>query len=163
MNFKTSSLCDRFASSHYLQIAEPIFRSFGARRTFSGRITTLKVFEDNVLLQRLLEEKVEDRVLVVDGGGSHRCALLGGNLARLACDNGWQGVIIYGCVRDSLELDPLPLGIRALHTHPLKSHQRGGGDRDILISFAGVNFRTGYYVYADEDGIVVAEDQLFMV
>jgi len=120
----------------------------------------VKVFEDNVLLRTILEEKVEDRILVVDGGGSHRCALLGDSLARLACGNGWQGLIVYGCIRDSVEIAQLPIGICALHTHPLKSHKRGGGDRDSLITFAGVNFKTGYYAYADEDGIVVAEDKL---
>jgi regulator of ribonuclease activity A len=160
MTFTTPDLCDRFADTHHLQIAEPIFKPFGGARSFSGRVTTLKVFEDNVLLRKTLEEKVEDRVLVVDGGGSHRCALMGGNLARLACDNGWRGIILYGCIRDSLEIAQLPIGIRALHTHPLQSHKRGGGGRDSLITVAGVNFRTGVYLYADEDGIVVADDRL---
>jgi regulator of ribonuclease activity A len=160
MTFTTPDLCDRYSDTHHLQIAEPIFRPFGAKSTFSGRVTTLKIFEDNILLRAVLEEKVEDRVLVVDGGGSHRCALLGGNLAKLACDNGWQGIIIYGCIRDSIEINRLPIGIRALHTHPLRSHKKGGGDRDILVTFAGINFRTGYYVYADEDGIIVTEDKL---
>jgi len=160
MTFKTPDLCDQFYESRHLQIAEPIFRSFGGNSAFSGYVTTLKVFEDNVLLRSILEEKVEDRVLVVDGGGSHRCALLGSNLARLASENGWQGLIVYGCIRDSVEIAQMPIGIRALHTHPLKSHKRGGGDRDSLITVAGVNFKTGYYVYADEDGIVVAEDKL---
>lgn len=160
MTFTTPDLCDRYSDTHHLQIAEPIFRPFGGKSAFSGRVTTLKIFEDNVLLRTVLEEKVENRVLVVDGGGSHRCALLGGNLAKLACDNGWQGIIVYGCIRDSVEVNRLPIGIRALHTHPLKSHKKGGGDRDILVTFAGINFRTGYYVYADEDGIVVSEDEL---
>jgi len=160
MTFTTPDLCDRYSDTHHLQIAEPMFRPFGGKSAFSGRIATLKIFEDNVLLRAVLEEKVEERVLVVDGGGSHRCALLGGNLARLACDNGWQGIIVYGCIRDSMEVNRLPIGIRALHTHPLRSHKKGGGDRDILVTFAGINFRTGYYVYADEDGIVVAEDRL---
>jgi regulator of ribonuclease activity A len=160
MNFKTPDLCDRFPDDRHLQIAEPIFRAFGGKTSFAGRVTTLKVFEDNVLIRKTLEEKTEGGVLVVDGGGSHRCALLGGNLAKLAVDNGWQGIIVYGCIRDSVEVNALPIGVRALHTHPLKSHKRGSGDRDSLISFAGINFRTGYYVYADEDGIVVADDKL---
>lgn len=98
--------------------------------------------------------------MVVDGGGSHRCALMGSDLARLAADNQWAGIIIYGCIRDSVALGDLPIGIRALHTHPLKSHKRGTGDRDVLITFAGVNFRTGHNLYADEDGIVVCESPL---
>jgi len=160
MRFTTPALCDEFAAGHHLQIAEPIFRPFGGAKSFWGRITTAKVFEDSVLLRSILEEKVDDRVLVVDGGGSHRCALVGSELARLACDNGWRGMIVYGCVRDSLEIAQLPIGIRALHTHPLSAHVRGGGDRDPLITFAGVNFRSGHYLYADEDGIVVADDRL---
>lgn len=160
MIFKTPDLCDQFADHHHIQIAEPLFKAFGGHSAFSGRVTTLKVFEDNIRIREALEEKSEGGVLVVDGGGSHRCALFGSNLARLACDNGWQGIILYGCIRDSVEISHLPIGIRALHTHPLKSHKRGGGDRDVLISFAGVNFRSGYYLYADEDGILVADNQL---
>jgi len=112
------------------------------------------------IVRQTLEEKSTDGVLVIDGGGSHRCALLGGNLSRLACDNGWAGIIVYGCIRDSVEISALPIGIRALHTHPLKSHKRGTGDRDKQISFAGINFRTGFYAYADEDGIVVSDNKL---
>ncbi|MDF9392016.1 MULTISPECIES: ribonuclease E activity regulator RraA [Methylococcus] len=160
MEFTTADLCDRFHGTHPLQIAEPLFRTFGAVSRFHGRITTLKVFEDNVLIRETVAQKADGRVLVIDGGASHRCALLGGNLARLAADNGWQGIIVYGCVRDSVELGTVPIGIRALHTHPLKSHQRGGGDKDCLITFASVNFRSDHYLYADEDGIVVAEEKL---
>lgn len=161
MSFKTPDLCDQFAdNTHHLQIADPIFKAFGGVLSFSGRVSTLKVFEDNVLLRQVLEEKVENRVLVIDGGGSHRCALFGGNLAKLASGNGWRGIIVYGCIRDSVEISQLPIGIRALHTHPMKSHKRGGGDRDCLITFGGVHFRTGSYLYADEDGVVVADDKL---
>lgn len=160
MTFTTAELCDRFFTGRHLQIADPVFRSFGAVSHFCGQITTLKVFEDNVLIRTTLEQKVIDRVLVIDGGGSHRCALLGGDLARLAVANGWRGIVVYGCVRDSVELNQLPIGIRALHTHPLKSHNRGGGDRDVLITFASVNFRTDHFLYADEDGLVVAEERL---
>ncbi len=160
MTFTTPDLCDRFAGTHHLQIADPMFRAFGGHSRFCGPITTIKVFEDNVLIRQTLEEKSTDGVLVIDGGGSHRCALLGGNLSRLACDIGWAGIIVYGCIRDSVEISALPIGIRALHTHPLKSHKRGTGDRDKQISFAGINFRTGFYAYADEDGIVVSDNKL---
>jgi regulator of ribonuclease activity A len=160
MIFKTSDLCDRYAETRRLQIAEPLLKPFGGHSAFCGRITTLKVFEDKVKLRETLEGKSEGGVLVVDGGGSHRCALLDSELAKQACDNGWEGIIVYGCVRGSVELSRLPLGVRALHTHPLKAHERGGGDRDVLITFAGVNFRTGHYLYADEDGIVVTEEPL---
>lgn len=160
MTFRTAELCDRYAATHRLQIVEPILKPFGANPAFSGRITTLKVFEDNVLLRKTVDEPVTSRVLVIDGGGSHRCALFGGNISRLACERGWAGIIVYGCVRDSVELNELPIGIRALHTHPLTSHKRGGGERDTLITFAGVNFKTDHFLYADEDGIVVADSEL---
>lgn len=154
--FNTADLCDQHADSEHFQIAEPMFRGYGQKTSFCGPITTLKVFEDNVLLRQTLEQNVEGRVLVVDGGGSHRCALFGEELAKLALANGWQGVIIYGCIRDSAQINLLPIGVRALHTHPLKSHKRGHGERDTLITFASVNFRTDHFIYVDEDGIIVS-------
>jgi regulator of ribonuclease activity A len=160
MTFRTSELCDRFAEIHHLQIGEPIFRPYGQTSAFCGPITTLKVFEDDVVLRQTIEEKVDGRILVIDGGGSHRCALVGGETARIAASNGWAGLIVYGCIRDSVALNALPIGIRALHTHPLPSHHRGGGERDIHITFSGVNFKTDHFLYADEDGIVVTDADL---
>lgn len=160
MSFKTADLCDKYAATQRIQIVEPIFKLFGRHPAFSGRVTTLKVFEDNVLIRQTLDEPGSGRVLVIDGGGSHRCALFGGNISRLACERGWSGIIVYGCIRDSVELSELPIGIRALHTHPLASHKRGNGERDTLITVAGVNFKTDHFLYADEDGIVVANAQL---
>lgn len=133
---------------------------YGAVAAFSGRITTLKIFEDNTMVRSALEERVQNRVLVIDGGGSHRCALVGDNLAKLAVDNGWNGLVVYGCIRDSAEIDTMQIGVRALHTHPLKSRKRGVGEQDILVTFAGVNFKTDHYIYVDQDGIIVAEDAL---
>jgi regulator of ribonuclease activity A len=160
MSFRTSDLCDRFADRH-LQIAEPIFKPYGQSAGFSGPVKTLKVFEDDVLLQKALAEPGAGRVLVIDGGGSHRCALVGADAARDAVANGWAGLIVYGCVRDSAVLNTLPIGIRAMHTHPAPSHhRRGAGEQDTLISFSGVNFKTGYFLYADEDGIIVADSEL---
>lgn len=156
MQFKTADLCDSYSDSEDFHIADSIFKHYGGNPSFCGQITTLKLFEDNTLVRQALEEKVENKVLVVDGGGSHRCALLGDNLAKMAYENGWQGVVIYGCIRDSAEINQMPIGIRALHTHPLKSRKKGVGARNALITFAGVNYRTGHYLYADEDGIVVS-------
>ena len=130
--------------------------SFGGNSTFSGQITTLKTFEDNVLIKEILEEKAENRVLVIDGGGSHRCALIDANLAELAIKNGWQGIVVYGCIRNAETINNMPIGIRALHAHPLKSHKRDHSDRDLLVSFAGVNFKKDHYLYADNDGIIVS-------
>ena len=156
MPFSTADLCDSYSDNGDFHIAEPIFRHYGGKPKFYGQITTLKLFEDNSWVRKTLEEKVDNRVLVVDGGGSHRCALLGNQLAKLACDNGWQGIIVYGCIRDSAEIDQMPLGVLALHTHPLKSRKKGVGDKDVLTTFAGVNFRSDQYIYVDQDGIIVS-------
>ena len=160
MTFTTANLCDDHSGEDHFQIAEPLFLSYGANPLFSGQITTLKTFEDNVLVRSVLEEKVQNRVLVIDGGGSHRCALVDINLATLAIDNGWQGIVIYGCIRDSAMIARLPIGIRALHTHPLTSHKKDRGDRDLLVTFAGVNFKKDQFLYADSDGIIVSATML---
>ena len=160
MTFTTADLCDKYADEEHFQIAEPILKNFGGKAVFFGQITTLKVFEDNVLVRKTLEEQTNNRILVIDGGGSQRCALLGNDVATLAYNNNWQGIIIYGCVRDSVELSQIPVGICALRTHPLKSHKKGLGDRDVLITFGGVNFKKDHYLYADHDGIIVSETML---
>jgi regulator of ribonuclease activity A len=123
-------------------------------------VSSVRCFEDNSRIKEALESPGEGRVLVVDGGGSRRHALLGGNLGAAAVKNGWAGVIIHGCLRDSAELAPLPLGIRALGTMPLRSEKRGEGVRDVPVRFAGVTFRPGDWVYADEDGVVVSHGPL---
>ncbi|RIZ65107.1 MAG: RraA family protein [Methylococcales bacterium] len=156
MSFTTAALCDSYSNQDHFQIAESLFMSFGGNSTFSGQITTLKTFEDNVLIKEILEEKAENRVLVIDGGGSHRCALIDANLAELAIKNGWQGIVVYGCIRNAETINNMPIGIRALHAHPLKSHKRDHSDRDLLVSFAGVNFKKDHYLYADNDGIIVS-------
>ena len=160
MTFSTAALCDAHSAEDHFQIAEPLLKSYGGHLNFSGQITTIKVFEDNILIKTVLEEKVENRVLVVDGGGSHRCALLGADLAKLAIANGWRGIVVHGCIRDSETLNQLPIGIRALHTHPLKSHKKDHGDRDLLVTFSGVNFKQNHFLYADNDGIIVSETML---
>lgn len=160
MTFTTAELCDRHAESEHLQILEPLFKAFGGIAKFSGRITTLKVFEDDILIESTLRTKTENRVLVIDGGGSHRCALIDSNLASLGYQNGWQGIVVYGCIRNSVAINQIPIGIRALHTHPQKSHKKSLGDLDTLISFAGVNFKKDFFLYADEDGIIVSEAML---
>lgn len=154
---KTADLYD--IHEEKLQVCSPVFRHFGGHRNFYGRIATLKCFEDNALVRQQLEQPGEGRVLVVDGGGSLRCAMLGDVLAQLAVDNGWAGVLIYGCIRDSLEIGEMPLGVLALATHPRKSVKRGVGEVGGSVEFAGVTFRPGAWLYADEDGIVVSDRQ----
>jgi len=156
MSFTTAALCDSYSDQDHFQIAESLFMSFGGNAAFSGQISTLKTFEDNVLIKEVLNEKVQNRVLVIDGGGSHRCALIDASLAALAIDNGWQGIVVYGCIRNTETINHMPIGIRALHAHPLKSHKKDHGDRDQLVSFAGVNFKKDHYLYADNDGIIVS-------
>lgn len=154
--FSTARLCDQHDEGGHLQVAESIFRAFGGAPTFHGSVTTLKVFEDNALLREVLGTPSPGGVLVVDGGGSQRCALFGATLAHLAVEHGWVGIVVYGSIRNAAEIARLPIGIRALGTHPLRARKHGHGERDILVTFAGVNFRTGCHLWADEDGLVIA-------
>ena len=158
MEFKTADLCDHYSDE--LEICEPLFQNYGGMPRFAGPIATIKCFEDNSLVRELVAERGDGRVLVVDAGGSKRRAVLGDVLARKAVDNGWNGVVLYGCVRDSAEIAQMALGVRALGTLPLKTDKRGEGQRDLLVRFAGVNFRPGDWLYADEDGIIVARRPL---
>ena len=158
MNYATTDLCDAFSND--LQIAEPIFFDFGSTTSFSGPISTLKLHEDNSLVRDALETDGQGGVLVVDGGGSTRCALLGGNLAVLAEKNNWQGILVYGCIRDRDEIEATTVGVKALAPHPLKSNKQGIGQKDIPVRFAGVNWVPGHYLYADKDGIVLSEQAL---
>jgi regulator of ribonuclease activity A len=150
----TADLCDEHGPQ--LQVCEPVFQPYGGRRAFSGAVSTVRCFEDNSRVKEAVESAGEGRVLVVDGGGSRRCALLGDKLGDAAVRNGWAGVIIHGCIRDSAELAQMNLGIRALATLPMRSEKRGQGDRDVPVRFAGVTFHPGDHVYVDEDGVVVS-------
>ncbi len=158
MTIKTADLCDEHAER--VRIADPIFRPYGGRPAFSGPITTLRVFEDNVLVRSALEEAGDGRVLVVDGAASTRCALLGDQLAALAAGNGWAGVVVNGCIRDSADIAAIDIGVRALATMPLKSRKLGRGERDVTVAFAGIAFEPGHHLYADEDGLLVSADAL---
>ncbi len=160
MAFTTADLCDIHSAENNFQIADNLLRSYGGKSCFCGQISTVKVFEDNVLIRTVLEEKVEKRVLVVDGGGSHRCALLDIDLVKLAIYNGWEGIVIHGCIRNTEVINQLPIGIRALHSHPLKSNKKGQGDRNLVVTFAGINFKQNHFLYADNDGIIVSETML---
>jgi regulator of ribonuclease activity A len=154
MHFTTADLYDGHENS--FQVADPIFRDYGGRLAFCGPAFTLRVYEDNSLVRQALEQAGEGRVLVVDGGGSLRCALLGDQLAKLALENSWAGVLVHGCVRDSQALAAMPLGVKALATNPRKSVKRGQGESQVTVSFAGVTIAPNNYVYADSDGLLVA-------
>ncbi len=158
MSYATADLWD--AHEGKLQVLEPLFADFGAVEAFHGPVSTVKVHEDNVLVRAALEEPGAGRVLVVDGGGSLRCALVGDRLAALAAEKGWAGLVVYGCIRDSALIAEIEVGVKALATNPKKSVKKGAGDRDIPVTFGGVTFRPGAWLYADRDGVVVSETDL---
>jgi regulator of ribonuclease activity A len=158
MPFATPDLCDEFGAE--VHVAEPVFRDFGGVERFAGPIATLRVFEDNALVRQALEMPGGGRVLVVDGGGSLRSALVGGNLAALARENGWSGLVVYGCIRDAAELASTPVGVKALQAVPRRSARAGAGERGVPVAFAGITFTPGAWLYADRDGIVVADRKL---
>lgn len=158
MNFSTPDLCDEY--SQHLQVLEPVFTEFGGTNKFSGEIVTIKCFEDNSLVKNTLATAGDGKVLVVDGGGSLRCALLGDLLGAMAVKNGWQGVLINGCVRDVEILKSMGLGVRALKSHPIRSEKRNEGQLNPTVKFAGVSFKPGQYLYADENGIIIAREKL---
>ncbi len=146
---------DLFDENPGAQSCETQLRQFGGLRTFSGVVSTVRCLEDNVLLKQRLSQPGEGRVLVVDGGGSYRCALLGDSIGGLAVGSGWAGIVIHGCVRDVAALAGLPIGIKALGTNPRPSGKLGDGEVDVPVSFGGAEFRPGAVLHADDDGVIV--------
>jgi regulator of ribonuclease activity A len=155
----TCDICDAHRSddSGACRVLPPLWREFGAAAAFSGTVSTVQCFEDNSLVRAALESQGSGRVLVVDGGGSLRTALVGGNLAGLAQANGWAGIVVDGCVRDAAELAACAIGIRALALCPVPPAKRGAGQRDVPVRLQGVTVRPGEWLCADVDGIVVLE------
>lgn len=158
MSNKTTDLCD--AHSDRLRIASPLFFDYGGRKLFEGEVVTVKVFEDNSLVRQTLEEQGRGRVLVVDGGGSMRCALVGDQIAELAVRSGWAGIVVYGCIRDSKAISGMDLGVFALGTHPRKTVKRNVGEENLPVTFGSVTFTPGHFLYADEDGVIVSPTAL---
>lgn len=159
--FATTDLCDANAGKiPGVRVAAPIFHSYGGKSAFCGPLATLKIFEDNGLVRTTLETPGEGRVLVIDAGGSLRCAVLGDQLAALAVKNSWSGIVIWGCIRDAKAIGGMALGVFALATHPQKTVKKNLGDAEIPVSFAGVEFRPGDWLYADEDGLIVSAASL---
>ncbi|MBR9866484.1 ribonuclease E activity regulator RraA [uncultured Amphritea sp.] len=151
-------LCDQFPD--LVQVVEPMFGNFGGRERFGGEIVTLKAFEDNSLVREQVALPGEGRVLVVDSGGSMRRAMLGDMLAEKAVLNGWSGIIIYGCIRDVNAIGELDLGVQALGANPMKTDKKGIGELNVDLTFGGVTFKPGHYVYADNNGILVSPEKL---
>lgn len=160
MQYITPDLCDAYPE--LVQVVEPMFNNFGGRDSFGGEIVTIKCFEDNSLVKDQVDTNGKGKVLVVDGGGSLRCALLGDMLAEKAARNGWEGLVIYGCIRDVDVIAQTELGVQALATHPMKTDKRGIGDLNVPVTFGGVTFQPGEYLYADNNGIIVSPQPLKM-
>lgn len=158
MSFVTPDLCDE--NPELVRVVEPMFNNFGGKKVFGGEIVTVKCHEDNSVVKKQASEPGQGKVMVVDGGGSLRCALLGDLIAEKAVENGWEGLIIYGCIRDVDAIAELDLGVQALATIPIKSVRKDRGDLNIEIKFGGVTFKPGEYVYADNNGIIVSAKAL---
>jgi regulator of ribonuclease activity A len=151
----TTDLCDDFISE--LKIAKPIgFKDFGNKKSFYGKIVTVKVFENNPLVRQTLSENGAGKVLVVDGGGSDKYALMGDNIAELAKNNSWAGIVIFGAIRDSKAISKLDIGVKALYLNPQKSGKNNVGELNVKVTFADIDFLPDEYIYCDEDGIVVS-------
>lgn len=153
----TCDLCDARKDDPALRVLSPLLRSFGGRVAFAGTVVTLQCFEDNTHVRATLEQPGQGRVLVVDGGGSLRTAMVGGKLGDLAARNGWAGVVVDGCVRDVTELAAADVGIRALASCPMPPAKRGEGRRDVPVRVQGVPVRPGEWLLADADGVIVLD------
>jgi regulator of ribonuclease activity A len=154
----TDSTCDLYDSfGERARVLPPLFQDFGGRPHFAGEIVTVRCFEDNSRVKEVLGTPGHGKVLVVDGGGSQRCALMGDLIAQSAVDNGWEGVLIYGCIRDRAVLRGLALGIKALASIPRKSERKGEGQIQLPIEIAGIACRPGDRLVADEDGVLILD------
>ena len=158
MFIDTSELCDLYAEQ--VDVVEPIFSSFGGVSNFYGKVTTVKCFESNGLIAEVLEENGEGRVLVIDGGGAVRRGLIDAELAQLAVDNGWEGIIVYGAVRQIQQLENLDIGIHALAPIPVSADEISAGESDVPVNFGGVTFFPEDYIYADLTGIILSQEPL---
>jgi regulator of ribonuclease activity A len=153
-NFTTADLWDDNEGT--LICASSIFKTFGGKHSFYGEIVTLKVFEDNSFVRKMLEINGKGKVLVIDGSASLRCALVGDKLAELAIANNWEGIIVNGCIRDSSLINQMDIAIKALNTIPVKSIKRNIGEIDIPVNFSGISFIPKQFVYSDSDGILIS-------
>ena len=158
MEYNTSELFDIYLDK--VDVVEPMFSSYGGRSSFGGQVSTVKCFEDNALIHTVLEQDGAGRVLLIDGGGSLRRALIDAELAQLAADNEWEGIIVYGSVRHVDELDELDLGIHALASIPVGADEQGVGEVDVAVNFGGVTFLPEDHIYADNTGVILSQDPL---
>ena len=159
MEYKTADLCDEFSDQISIITPDPL-QNFGGKTQFCGAIATVECFEDNSFVRKSLEAEGAGKVLVVDGGASMQCALLGDMLAELAVKNGWAGIIVNGCIRDADIIATLPIGVKALAATPLKSVKKDVGKQNVNVEFCSVCFIPGHWIYADGDGIIVSPSKL---
>ena len=158
MNETTCDISDKLHPE--VQYLEPVYKIYGAKTSFSGRIVTVKCYEDNSLVEQALNGNGKESVLVIDAGGSMNCAMLGDKRATDAIKNEWEGILVHGLIRDSATINGMEIGIRALGVCPLKSIKNGIGDSNLIVNFSGVTFTPGEYLYADEDGVIVVKEKL---
>ena len=158
MDYNTSALCDLFTDS--VDVVEPMFVSFGGRASYGGEITTVKCFEDKGLILKALQESGIGKVLLIDGGGSLRRALIDAHAARLASNNGWEGIVVYGSVREVDELDEIDVGIHAIASVPVSADDQETGEIDVAVNFGGVTFLPEDHLYADTTGIILSPEAL---
>lgn len=155
----TADLCDKYGDK--LQYVQPLFQFYGGKNHFAGQIVTVKCFEDNSFVKSVLSTAGQGKVLIIDGGGSLRRALVGDLIALDAVKNKWEGIIVNGCIRDSAKINTMPeIGIKALNTHPRKTDKKNIGEKEVIVEFASTKFVPGQWVVADVDGIVVADFDL---
>ena len=155
--FNTADLCD----DNSLIIAKPIFKSYGSHTHCFGKIKTVEAIEDNSYVKKLLQEDGSGYVMVVDGRGSEKCALVGDNLAALGAKNNWSGIIVNGCIRDSMEINNIGISIKAINLVPNKSEKKDIGKYGLDLNFAGVIFKENDFLYSDPDGIVISPTKIF--
>ncbi len=158
MEYNTSALCDIYLDQ--VDVVEPMFSNFGGSASFAGQITTIKCFEDNGLIRETLEQDGVGRVLLIDGGGSLRRALIDAELAALAEENEWEGIVVYGCVREVDELEDMSIGIQAMAAIPVGANNQGIGELDVPVNFGGVTFLPEDYLYADNTGVILSQEPL---
>ena len=157
MEYNTSALCDIYLEQ--VDVVEPMFSNFGGCASFAGQITTVKCFEDNGLIREILEQDGLGRVLLIDGGGSLRRALIDAELASLAEENEWEGIVAYGCVREVDELEDMSIGIQAIASIPVGAiESQGIGEVDVPVNFGGVTFLPEDYLYADNTGVILSQE-----
>ncbi len=160
MEYLTPDLCDAYPQ--LVRVLEPIMHNYGGRQSFGGEIVTIKCFEDNSLVREQVAQPGKGKVLVVDAGGSKRRACLGDMLAEKAVANGWEGILMYGCIRDVDAIAGLDLGVQALGAHPMKTEKKGIGELNVEVTFGGVTFVPGEFAYADNNGVIASVSALAM-